>query len=136
MSPFQLSSALDSFLHHRDLPCFDAVIQATASPFLANASFDARCKLAFLCHRGLGPSFSIQPPPSLCERAYPPHRDRHWLEPLFEMLLGLKRVVCVLHTGLNRKGTRRFLVQDVQLQAMAPGMCEKEGSSDLPLAES
>lgn len=52
------------------------------------------------------------------------------------MLLGLKGVVCVLRTGLNRKGMSRFLLQDVQLQAMAPGICEKEDNSDLPLAES
>lgn len=39
MSPLQPSSVLDRCLHRSGLPRLDAVIQATASPLLANASF-------------------------------------------------------------------------------------------------
>lgn len=59
MSPLQPSSVLDRCLHRSGLPRPDAVIQATASPLLANASLHACSGLAPPCPRVAGPRFSI-----------------------------------------------------------------------------
>jgi len=69
MSLLQPSSALDRCLYHSGLSRLSAAIQATASPFIANASFSACGVLTFQCQRGSGSSFSTQPPRSFCEHA-------------------------------------------------------------------
>lgn len=71
MSLLQPSSALDRCLYHSGLSHVSAVIQATVSLFIASASSTACGRLAFQCQQGLGSSFSMWPPPSLCEHAYP-----------------------------------------------------------------
>ena len=70
VSLLELSYAF-ACLYHSGLSRLSAVTQAMVSPFIANASSNACGGLAFLCQRGLGSAFSVWPPPSLCEHAYP-----------------------------------------------------------------